>query len=221
MHNYTMDIGKDIRTKITFIIALISVGILFGLSFILNIFGIESLPLPIDMSNKAIFKLFLGLSKAGAVFGVLYYVFDNWLWKTKCIKKIHKVPDLNGVWNGEFISSFKDELGNNKKGTCKMNIKQTWSKISIVGNFNESLSYSQTATILDNSNGIQLKFEYSNKPYKTVNENLKEHLGHNTLIYNEEQESLNGDYFTNASRQTHGIINVSKEVQSNSEYSNA
>lgn len=218
MHNYTIE--GDIRTKITVYITIVSVIMLFIFSLILNNFGVESLPLPININNQKILKLCFGLFKIGAIFSVLYAIFNNWIWKNKYMKKIHKIPDLNGVWHGEFISSFKDDFGNKITGTCDMKIKQTWSKISIECNFNLSESHSKTAVISNDSNGIQLKFEYSNKPNKTVDENLKEHSGYNTLTYDEERETLKGEYYTNRNRETYGIINVSRQIQSNNECSN-
>ena len=85
MHNYTID--GDIRTKITVNITIISVIILFIFSLILNNFGVKSLPLPININNQIILKLCFGLFKISAIFGALYAIFNNWLWKNKYIKK--------------------------------------------------------------------------------------------------------------------------------------
>lgn len=221
MHNYMIDDDK-IRNKVIINITIISVILLFIFSLILNSLGVKSLPLPLNINNQTILKMTLGLlSKVGAIIAVLYFLFNKWFWKNKLMKKLHKVPDLNGVWNGNFISSKKDKLGNNYTGMCTMKIRQTWSRISIQCDFNKSTSYSRIATIVNDCDGIQLKFEYSNKPNKTADENLKEHLGYNTLTYDEEREILVGEYYTNRNRETNGIINVAKQIQSNSEYSNA
>lgn len=219
MHHYS--VNSYIRKTVVTIITLISIIILFVLGLIFNNFGVELLPLPLNINNKTILKMILGLLfKTGSIIGVLYYIFDKWVWKMKYIKMIHKIPDLNGIWEGEFVSNKKDERGNNYNGICRMKIKQTWSKISIKGNFNKSKSYSRIAMIVKDCEGIQLKFEYTNKPDKTVDTNLKTHSGYNTLTYDEEKGTLIGEYYTDRNRQTYGNINVSKQIQSNNECSN-
>ena len=43
-------------------------------------------------------------------YGLLYSIFDKYLWRLKPMRKIGlvKVPDLNGTWKGYVSSSFND-----------------------------------------------------------------------------------------------------------------
>ena len=208
MHNYTIE--GDIRNKITMYITLLSVGIYIILSLILSFFGIKLLPLNITTANPA-FRFIFKLFEIGFIFGPLKYFFDNYLWKTKLMKKIHKIPDFNHIWDGSFESSKVDEYGNNYTGSCKMEIKQTWTKIHIISHFNQSTSYSDDATIKTNcTTGIELKFTYENKAEKTANKNMKAHGGTNILIYNEADNELVGNYYTDKNRETNGFISVSR-----------
>ncbi|HBE8719202.1 TPA: hypothetical protein KM432_003882 [Clostridioides difficile] len=207
MHNYSIE--SNIRAKVNMYITIISVCLMILISLILKNFGMKLLPLDITINTvwNFIFKIF----KIGLIFGTVQYLFDNYIWKNKYIQKIHKIPDLNGVWNGNFVSCKVDEFGNNYTGSCRMEIKQNWNKIHIISYFNESTSYSRTATIkVNGSTGIELEFSYENKAEKTVNENMKAHNGNNILIYNETDNKLNGTYYTDGNRKTNGTISISR-----------
>lgn len=208
MHNYTIE--GDIRRKIFLYIVLFSGCIYVLISLILDRFGIKLLPLNITTNTISNFILNM-FAKVPPIVGIIYYLFDNYLWKNKWLKKIHKIPDFNQIWNGGFESSKVDEYGNNYTGSCKMEIKQTWTKIHIIGHFNESTSYSYAATIrTDCTTGIELVFNYENKAEKTANKNMKAHGGTNILIYNEADDELVGNYFTDKNRETNGFISVSR-----------
>lgn len=215
MHNYTTD--TDIRPKITRIIVFLSIGIALLVALTLNSFGIVIMPLNITFSSviKFLFKL---IALTGSSFFALQLIYDKFLWKTKIMQLIHHVPNLNGTWIGDFVSKKKDENGIPYKGTCKMIIEQTWTKIKVTCYFNKSTSDSQTATInIQGSNGVELKFEYYNKAEKTTDENMKAHTGMNTLRYIKEENRLVGDYYSDKNRGNSGTLEVCRVISETAE----
>lgn len=153
------------------------------------------------------------------IFGLLYYLFDNHLWKSKYINKLHNVPDLNGTWEGGLVSSFQDENNEPVKMYAYFKINQTWSRITIKSDFskekksenklqllnqNSSSSYSDTATFdIDNVAGPKLVFTYKNDA-NNPNLKIRNHSGCNTFIYKD--NTLSGMYFTDRGNGTHGSI---------------
>lgn len=204
MHYYLVD--SKIRITIISCITILSVMIMFVIGIVVDLFGFELIPLVINM--KTIPKIGIRLFTTGIIFTILFYVYDNFIWKSKLMYKIHKIPNLDGEWNGEFKSNKKDENENNYTGNCKMIIRQTFTKIHIVSHFNKSKSFSKTATInINGHNGMELKFEYHNNAEKFIEENVFYHTGYNTLIYTN-GNTLCGDYHTDRNRRTQGYIEV-------------
>lgn len=160
-----------------------------------------------------------------ASFALLYFLFDHYLWKTKCIQKFHKVPNLNGKWNGCLKSSFPDESGNSIIMDAYLTIEQTWTKITIKCNFvkrgninnkdvslvlseKSSSSYSRTATFdVNNLEGPKLVFTYENNS-NDPSLNIRSHIGCNSLVYKD--DTLQGIYFTNRGDGTHGTLFLSR-----------
>ena len=62
-----------------------------------------------------------------SIFGILYSLFDKFIWKWKILHKlgIIKIPNLNGKWKGNFQSSYHDFKENLP---VILIIEQSWSK---------------------------------------------------------------------------------------------
>lgn len=213
MHNYSIDSNK--RIQFTTYITLISVVMIFLIGIILNIFNIDFMPLEINI--KTIGVLILKMFTLGiTIFGGIYWVFDVYLWKWGIFTKLHKIPNLNGTWNGIFESSKKDKGGLNYTGQCKMFIEQNWSKIKITCHFNQSISDSKTATIkVNGSEGIELSFDYYNNAQKTNGTTMKSHNGFNKLRYINDEDTLVGEYFNDKNRTTTGYLEVVRLINTN------
>lgn len=39
------------------------------------------------------------------LYGLIYWLFDNYIWKWKPLRKVLNVPDLNGHWEGNLTSA--------------------------------------------------------------------------------------------------------------------
>lgn len=67
----------------------------------------------------------LPVPTALGITGLLYLLWDRWVWKWKLLQKLHRVPDLNGTWKAEVVS---DVL--KKPRACVLRIRQTWNEIN-------------------------------------------------------------------------------------------
>ena len=140
MHTYS--INSDKRLKVILIMILISIIITPGFNFILNKIGsfvsdndvLKNMIETIDFYGYNI-KQFSVLF----IFGIIYFLYDRYLWKIKIFKfKFSSIPNLSGIWKGQYKSSWKDTVGN-----VSLNIKQTWTKIQIISD-NEKSSYGRS-----------------------------------------------------------------------------
>lgn len=69
-----------------------------------------------------------------AIFGVLLWLFDQYLWKWRLIRRVSGIPNLEGTWKGTLTrtSSADGEQGELKKHKAKCYITQTWRSIGFV-----------------------------------------------------------------------------------------
>lgn len=211
MHNYSVD--TDCRKKVIVIIMIISFilnSLLYQpLNLLINFVG-EKIPLFFDLITLCDnIGLSINQFSVLGIFGIIHLLYSNILWKTKKIKKLHHIPDLNGEWSGGYSSSFVDENGKEKVGDCSATIKQNWNKISIKCIFGESSSsYSKTASLYVNDiEGVMLTFTYINDS-KNPNWETRKHDGCNILRCGD--GALDGKYFTDRGNGTHGRIQLIK-----------
>ncbi|MCD2348879.1 Cap15 family cyclic dinucleotide receptor domain-containing protein [Clostridium guangxiense] len=198
MHSYSIDTKE--RIYVIFYLALISVLGVVLLKDLLKL--ITFIPLSISISSASL-----------SAFLVLYKLFDKYFWKWKLIRFIFKIktPILSGDWEGEYESSYKKD-GERVNGTVKINISQTWSKISIrCLNSGSSKSYSQIAGIfIKHSKGIVLKYEYENEPEDSFVDSMGKHSGFECLVFDEKDNTMSGTYYTDKYRRTFGTKHYKK-----------
>ncbi len=82
-------------------------------------------------------------------YGILWLLYDKFLWKKSIMQKFHHVPNIEGDWSGELISSYDDTA----KHSMTLIIKQTWSHIHFTAKFDKSKSESNVAAILSEDTG--------------------------------------------------------------------
>lgn len=214
MINYSLD--SDIRKKVIVGLFIISFAINIPLNYVWDL--LFSLILKISVVEQVVsqFEIIGVVAKQLsiiAVFGLLYTIFSKWMWKLRVVKRFTKVPDLNGEWEGVLESSYKDP--NTKKPVIldiTATITQTWNTIQVICHFPNSSSYSRTATLQINANkGMVLGFSFNNDS-KDVNLPVRQYTGYNELVYNGENK-LEGNYFTDRGRGTHGTINLTKKAK--------
>lgn len=109
MHPYTIDTG--VRKKVIIYIFIFSIVLSSVLTYFLEA-GI--------LSTKAWLQQFVWIDQVLKIcdtvgvttnfigvpflYGVIYWIFDKYLWKQKIFKRFLNVPDLNGYWEGKLTS---------------------------------------------------------------------------------------------------------------------
>lgn len=139
-------------------------------------------------------------------YGLLYTIFDRYLWKWELLRRIGvvKVPDLNGTWNGHLASSF-DKHATKQDGTIK--IFQSWSRISIILETEYSKSYSVIAGIITkNPSGVVVTYEYLNEPKPNAKLTMHTHRGTVRLTVETDRKAFEGEYYSGRDRQNFGIL---------------
>ncbi len=195
MHPYATDSNE--RRLVPVLIALVSLIAAFALGKFLEY---TSLTIPWWFDSPAI----LGF------YGVFYSIFNKLLWKCKIFRKIGlvKLPNLNGSWKGYGTSSFNEH---SEKYDATFTIEQNWNRISIVGKFKVSKSYSLTASIfVDDKDGITISYEYMNEPSPHAAKTMEIHRGFHSLTLNPNGKEMSGPYYSGRGRQNIGELKLER-----------
>ena len=143
-------------------------------------------------------------------YNIFYWHFNKFLWKCNIFRKIRliKIPNLDGTWKGYATSSFDKH---SKKYGTTFTIQQDWNRISIVGEFEMSKSYSLIASVLvEDKYGITLSYEYRNEPSSPAVATMETHRGFNNLTLKSNGKEMSGDYYTGRGRRNIGQIELEK-----------
>ena len=212
MHTYSVDSNE--RVKIIAMLAIISYAVTpiinkcldWVMNLLCQIETIENFISNIELIGYDIKQLSILV-----VFGILYKLFDNKLWKTKIFQKeIVHIPDLSGEWEGKYISNWNEKT----IGEVKLKIDQTWTKILITQYNNQSKSYSRVANILVNTNkGINIIYQYENEPNIKRTSTMVAHKGFSELFYDRENEVLDGYYTGDQRNRTASGDIIYKRIQ--------
>jgi len=155
--------------------------------------------------------IFRGPSNATLI-GILFYVYNKWLWKMPILNLLVTVPDISGRYSG--IVEFTGQQIPNKE--CKIEIFQTASTIKIrlytLGSKSSSTnSTSLSGEFLDRDGHLSVNFIYYN--FGSDDKKLDAHEGVNILNIHGTKKKwrLEGKYFTNRQPQTRGHIEATFE----------
>jgi hypothetical protein len=152
----------------------------------------------------------LGGISAMALFSGLYFLFDRVIWKYRWVQRILLVPDLNGTWHCQGKTLYKGGAPKEYLWTATINIRQSWSRITIVQGTAQSGSQSIAASIYQEpGNGYRLIYHYDNKP-KLGERELGRHCGLCNLLFTEAGDSAVGEYFTDKDRMTSGTMTLTR-----------
>lgn len=179
-------------------------------SFFLSI-GFES-----AVSRLASIGLF-GQIAPFALFGFLWWLFDNHIWRFCPFAKLHGVPNLNGTWDGLGCSSFEGSNGDPVEYEMALEITQTFTKMSCVSHFASSESEADMIGLIgckDGDGRYCLEFSYGNVAGESslkVDTWQDMHKGFNVIVC--EGEHMNGCYFTNRIPATRGTFSLGKRMK--------
>lgn len=201
MHGYAIDSNE--RKMVPLYIAIVSV--LLGL-YIQSLIATNNIAVPWWIEVPSVF----------ALYGVLYALFDKYLWKYRVFRLVGivKTPNLNGTWKGTILSSY-----NNFKLPYSMNVKiiQNWTKMSILLKTNSSSSYSTIAGITtENPEKMMLTYQYVNEPNDNSPATMHMHRGTAILDIEVDCNKLIGGCYSNRERQTYGRLIFERSCKSTS-----
>ncbi len=145
------------------------------------------------------------LATFGTCFALLYFLFDHLIWKL--LKYFNLVLNLNGNWIASGESSYLSD-GTPHKFSMKIKIKQTFTKIEIHTETENSISRSTMASIsLDHAFPI-FRYSFENTPINKSNSELQRHPGLIELVI--KKDLMEGDYFSGKHRLNYGSLRVTR-----------
>jgi hypothetical protein len=193
MHPYSIDTEE--RKYVLFLLAII--GVLSAWGFY-KLLAYHDVLLPWWIESPSVLTFY----------GILCLVFDRWLWKIAKRLKLIKTPDINGEWKGILKTSF-NALADEKGATLR--IFQTWTRIRIVQETDQSISYSESASIVtETPEGPYISYQYLNEPKPGATNTMNIHRGTCRLIFIYEENKLKGDYYSGRDRQNFGSVSFKR-----------
>ena len=202
MHGYIIN-GKR-RHSAIFWLAVISVLVGLGLTYWIDLILSKLETMKGTQIIVLLYSAIFGVG-SGAIFPLLYYLFDNFFWKIKIFGNV----DLSGKYQCEGVSKDKSQKEKDRF-TATIIIKQTWTKISVNLKTDKSYSDSFMAKISQNGVGdIRLDYCYTNNTDQTNKDMVSRHTGTATIIFSSE---IKGKYYNQPDdRMRYGELVLSKE----------
>ncbi|CDE71348.1 hypothetical protein [Ruminococcus sp.] len=202
MHGYIIN-GKR-RHSAIFWLAVISVLVGLGLTYWIDLILSKLETMKGTQIIVLLYSAIFGVG-SGAIFTLLYYLFDNFFWKIKIFGNV----DLSGKYQCEGVSKDKSQKEKDRF-TATIIIKQTWTKISVNLKTDKSYSDSFMAKISQNGVGdIRLDYCYTNNTDQTNKDMVSRHTGTATIIFSSE---IKGKYYNQPDdRMRYGELVLSKE----------
>lgn len=198
MHDYS--IGKNPKETVLFILALVAVFFTPKLNSFIQELGISTGWYTATATTVSVFVWF----------GLVYWFFNKHLWKCAWLRKFLLVPDLDGKWLVEGMTVLKNGSKADFKWDGTITVTQSWSKILIHLQTNQSASKSVSASIHHvDGIGYTLLYQYENAPAADQLE-LAKHSGSVELLFDLECLSAEGHYYTDQHRNTIGTMKLRK-----------
>jgi len=152
------------------------------------------------------------LPEVFTIYSGIHLSFTSWAWRLRIFQGwLVPLPDLQGTWAGTAQTTWSDSTTGQSTAPLPvlLVIRQSFSSVSCVLYSKESSSFSTSAQIVCEENGLppRLIFTYSNRPRAAVRERSKTHDGAAILrIVEGSPRVLEGDYWTD--RKTTGDLGL-------------
>lgn len=193
MHSYSID--SEIRKKVYFALFVISMALPAIFEQVRALTG-----LPAYLAIPASF---------GTIFGILYFVFNHFLWRY--FSRMTSIPDLDGEWVATGKSSFKNpDSGENVSFTMNLTIRQNFSEMEVFTETPESTSRSTMAGIFAHHAVPLFRYSFENTPKSMANQELHRHPGLIELRI-QQDGTLTGDYFSGKHRLKYGELEIKRK----------
>jgi hypothetical protein len=190
MHGYSTDSNE--RRIVPFLLALLAIALAWTTSKSLATAHL-SVPWWADAPSSIAF------------YGVLYALFDRYLWRNSIVHKLGlvRIPNLTGHWRGYLVSSFD---GHAKRYDLMIHIFQSWTQIAVYLTTATSVGRSCAAVIqVDDPEGASLIYQYQNQPLANAMKSMHMHYG-TAMLRISSCGCLAGDYYAGRDRRTFGRI---------------
>lgn len=149
----------------------------------------------------------------GAVFALLEWLFDRWIWRA--LAPAFGIPNLNGTWEGHGVSSWTNpETNQPHHYTMEITIRQTFTKLEVHTETVESTSRSFMASFETQHAVTQFHYGFENEPRNMADPDLHRHSGMMNLRIEANGKRMSGDYFSGKHRVRHGEIHFVKKSKS-------
>lgn len=218
MHPYS--VGNEKKTKITVsILLVILTSILYSLLQLIGIADVlQSIENNIIWLSPLIDWGFISVVITPiAIFGILYFLFNHYIWKWEIVNKFLGVPNVNGRYKGFLKSTYLNESTGIQVEPIEMilEVNQTFDSIKFTSLFpnTPSSSSSNMGGLISVEDGeAEFIFAYSNKS-RDINIENDRHDGMNTLRFNLKNGLVEGEYFNNRGKQPNkGTMDLRKDT---------
>ncbi|MBU1299106.1 MAG: hypothetical protein KKB77_08165 [Bacteroidetes bacterium] len=145
-------------------------------------------------------------------YGIFWRWFDKKGWTVLILRKLFHIttPDLSGSW-----SVHADTLIENRSHTVRAEatIKQSWSKLKIFIDWENSTSTSVSASLHEVSPGeFELIYQYVNTPKALAPSTMNMHRGTAWLNLSNNDSQMEGEYYSGRGRNKFGQLTLRKQV---------
>jgi hypothetical protein len=153
-------------------------------------------------------------ASGAAWFAVLFYLFENYLWRWNLLHRVGfvQIPNLNGRWAGTLRSSY-DAFATTHQ--IAVTIKQSWTVLVVELTTAQSSSRSDTGSVYIKSAAEPiLVYTYLNDPNPDQPESLQMHSGTTTLQLRDSSngKQLVGRYYSGRGRGNHGELMITRSI---------
>lgn len=199
MHDYSID--RHPKPVVLFVLAFIAIWVAPLINALIDRVA----------SNTAWSSPVLTAVPVFAVFSLIYWSFNRYLWKVAWLRRFLLVPDLNGTWECIGKTALKNGRPADFDWNGTIQITQSWSRLLIHLRTAQSESKSVAASISHEPGvGYRLLYEYGNAP-NADELDLQKHSGSAEIMFAEDCSTGEGHYFTDRHRQTTGTLSLTRK----------
>lgn len=159
--------------------------------------------------NSALFSLdwrIVGSVSFFALFAIFEFLYARWIWRLSLRFRMFRVRDFSGEWVGQL------EVGSgDSKYPAKLTIRQDWRKIIVGFDGADAEGKSFGASIFFDRLGderLELAYLYYARSKNLAARHYFDHYGTAILYYDEKEDCLVGEYFTEKSRNSFGRMRL-------------
>lgn len=145
----------------------------------------------------------------------LFWVFDNWAWRWRFVKRLVKRPDLIGTWSGELtpLRNAAREVVHGDPIPVYLVVQESFLAMHVSLISAESRSRSVTSFLERGADdAYTVHYQYTNNPILSVRDRSPIHAGAARLEFGGfNPESLKGEYWTD--RHSAGIFTLCRRTK--------